>query len=449
MHPQHPLWNDLVDWLASHGMSVDNFHVQARLRSADTGYGLYATCPVPPSRPLFTVPASALPNVLTLSPYYPSSDGVLTAVQLISLHLALYRPKAGEKSPDPLFGPYISVLPRDFAFHPLSWLRRRDHGLLPCLNETKWIEMLPMNVTRSLNKVSERFETDWKQVTDYLQAQSALYELFNKACPGAIEKEMQFLWAWLNVNTRCVYHRIRKSPSDPDNISLCPVLDFANHTTSGPHMTPMLHLPGTGNITLISPAQLSVQKDEEMYLIYGGHSNKALFVEYGFLLRASAEALANGHPLGELDVQAWVEELFRQRRRAGSQMKDILVKEGYWGDWTMHSTPAPAHPSFRLVTALRLYHVTSLSQDEVEAWRETLLGTRDYVSDINEKQWRKTLVEICSRAEVEAEKGLVRACGEVCDEWEREMQGNIAELWAEQQRVASGVRSSVEQGIAF
>lgn len=132
------------------------------------GYGLYAARPIPPSTPLFTIPASALPNVLTLAPYYPGSDQALTAVQLISLHLALHRPKTGACSSDPLFGAYISVLPEDFAFHPLTWLRKRVRGSPSVDHETSLLNALPQSVIKKLKDASDKFETDWKRVHDYL-----------------------------------------------------------------------------------------------------------------------------------------------------------------------------------------------------------------------------------------------------------------------------------------
>ena len=132
------------------------------------GYGLYATRPIPPSTPLFTIPASALLNVLTLTPHYPGSEQALTAVQLISLHLALHRPKAGECSSDPLFGAYISVLPEDFTFHPLTWLRKRVHGTVDVDHETSLLNRLPLSVIRKLKDASDKFEADWKRVSDYL-----------------------------------------------------------------------------------------------------------------------------------------------------------------------------------------------------------------------------------------------------------------------------------------
>lgn len=148
--------------------------------------------------------------------------------------------------------------------------------------------------------------------------------------------EDHYIWT---VNTRCVYYRVRKARSDPDNISLCPVLDFANHTASGPHMISMpsnnvqeiYSWMKSGDITLVSPAGQNTGKNEEMYLVYGGHPNRTLFVEYGFIVHFSMEALVNGQFFGEVEVQSLVESLFRQRGKVGKWMKDILIREGYWG----------------------------------------------------------------------------------------------------------------------
>lgn len=124
-------------------------------------------------------------------------------------------------------------------------------------------------------------------------------------------------------------------------------------------------------------------------------------------------------------------------------------------DWTMQSVPAPAHPSFRLISALRLYHALEAtansepSEDEVCPWLETILGTREFISEDNEELWRGTLVEICERVEAEAKRGLLQNKGEIWGEWEKEVRENIGQLWEEELWVARCVKTSVEEGIAF
>ena len=142
------------------------------------------------------------------------------------------------------------------------------------------------------------------------------------------------------VNTRCIYHRLKPSRSDPDNVSLCPILDFANHTPLSKHMSPLIpnscasstFPSATGrDYTILAPTAIVTQPDTELYLTYGQHSNKTLFVEYGFVNRSSELSLKHGNFQGEVDVQSPIERLFEERERLGDWMKHCLMDEGYWG----------------------------------------------------------------------------------------------------------------------
>ena len=104
-------------------------------------------------------------NTKTLASHYPSPSS-LTATQLISLHLVLNRPSSNRKSLDPLFGPYISVLPRDFESHPLTWLLEQDAQQESI--GTKLLECLPPSATTALRDVFGKFLIDWKAVRHYM-----------------------------------------------------------------------------------------------------------------------------------------------------------------------------------------------------------------------------------------------------------------------------------------
>jgi len=145
------------------------------------------------------------------------------------------------------------------------------------------------------------------------------------------------------VNTRCIYHRLKASRSDPDNITLCPILDFANHNPILPHALPSPSDAGIWNtaprsklgddFTLMSPANSNIEQGQELYLCYGAHANRTLFVEYGFVNEFSARILSRGEFHGEVDVQELVEHLFDQREAIGKWMRGTLENEGYWGYW--------------------------------------------------------------------------------------------------------------------
>ncbi|KAF8959069.1 hypothetical protein BDZ97DRAFT_1839701 [Flammula alnicola] len=392
----HPYWNLLIEWLSGHGMDIsqDKLPVQAR-SSPGAGYGLLALRSIEPSTPLFSIPAKALLNSLTLEPHYPPTRPKLTCTQFVSLHLLLHRPMKGHASSDPLFGPYISVLPRDFDSHPLTWLWKKEHincGTTSTL-EAQLVDALPSRILVKLDKIANLFEVDFKRIQAYLQSNPTL---LTGRDPDVTQLEPDYLWAWLNVNTRCVYHRLAKSRSNPDNMTLCPILDFANHTISPPYTMPkptQSEIWDTGplgrrkfgdNFVLLSPSTATTSPHEEIFLRYGPHSNSTLFAEYGFVMAPSPNDASDETSGGEIELQGVIETLFLKRGSVGSWMKEILVVEGYWGDWTMHCTPKPAHPSYRLITALRIYHLLPLSTDIIpsnadhllEEWRNTTLGKR-------------------------------------------------------------------------
>lgn len=129
-----------------------------------------------PGSPLCNVPYTALLNSFTLAPLYPylPIEGLpapsmrlgpqlkqhLNATQIISLHLALHRPRANSGSSDVSFGPYIDTLPKDFQGHPLTWLHRQKYGTATEL-ERKLLQLLPASVITELCEVLQRLETDW------------------------------------------------------------------------------------------------------------------------------------------------------------------------------------------------------------------------------------------------------------------------------------------------
>lgn len=169
-----------------------------------------------PNTPLFTIPESAHMNAKTLSPLYgPSITSHLTAIQLISMHLFLHRPdqETDRIRTDPKFGPYISILPKDFEGHPLSWLIKSSCG------ESHDVDFLikcsPPATQRALNAMAGRFWKDWNVVSQLLVTISSnslndhttarVVQHANplvaasKTPPYDSKKYIHmYLWAWLN-----------------------------------------------------------------------------------------------------------------------------------------------------------------------------------------------------------------------------------------------------------
>ena len=152
------------------------------------GRGLFALRDCPVSRPeicvagntlilpssfqrgttLFKVPSTALMNRTTVSKLYPGlRKRKLSGIQLVSLHLLLHKPSGDNDSLDPVFGPYISTLPRDFSSHPLTWmvkrtLKREDDW------ERRTLEYLPSSVIGKLTALYKRFWDDWEVISGVL-----------------------------------------------------------------------------------------------------------------------------------------------------------------------------------------------------------------------------------------------------------------------------------------
>ena len=168
---------------------------------------------------------------------------------------------------------------------------------------------------------------------------------------------LDFLWAWLNgyysvmssssrhlmynslVNTRCIFYRIRANRADPDNFTLCPVLDFANHNHNRADIHPVIDSEGWGVVArkppkyfvFFGPSQNGLCRGQELYLQYGSHSNNLLFSEYGFINQIPEGAIKDDEYPGQVEVDELVEQLFAEKGLPGTRMKSALENEGYWG----------------------------------------------------------------------------------------------------------------------
>ncbi|RPD66070.1 SET domain-containing protein [Lentinus tigrinus ALCF2SS1-7] len=471
---ERPRWERLLRWLSEeHGMDVGEraFHVKAR-DVPGAGRGLFASRDCPPSTTLFKVPSTALMNKTTIAKLYPQlRERRLSGVQLVSMHIFLHKPPKEEESRDPVFGSYISTLPRDFSSHPLTWLVKRDIKEGDAW-ERAALSVLPPSTVQKLSVLQERFLADWQAVGYVLEDSTIIATSSRTDISPAISPSngltMDYLWAWLNVNTRCIFYRIQPTLSHPDNFTLCPVLDFANHSSGHTHIFPVVDSDVWGGVAkkppkyfiFFSPSQETIQQGQQLYLQYGMHPNTFLFSEYGFVNDVPQGAIKSGAYAGEVDVQEPVEELFAQHV-LGPRLKAVLTDESYWGDWTIHAAPTPAHPSYRLMAALRLLHafddVTEIGQaafdSTVDQWREVIYGQTDKISLQNEKRWRASLYRICSRVAERARTRLTRVSTAECTDedgsWRRWMHSNISILWKEELEVAEAVVASLKADAEF
>jgi len=127
----------------------------------------------------------------------------------------------------------------------------------------------------------------------------------------------------------------------------------------------------------------------------------------------------------------------------------------------MHILPSPACPSYRLITALRLYHVlppdaknipSSSIDTLLDEWRNTTSGKQDVISEDNECLWRSGLMRTCY--EVVARAGVGQSKIKKVKEsdsmdWLDSVKGFIETLWEEENYVAKEVMKSLQANTYF
>lgn len=255
-------------------------------------------------------------------------------------------------------------------------------------------------------------------------------------------------------------------------------------------------LSRTPSSSLYPNPSFGLNKGDEIFITYGSHSNSNLFCEYGFALpddiniKATEEGSRRGYPgngFNEVSVDEEVLELFGSQGLEGNRKEILLQDRNYWKDWTLHPSPNPAHPSNRLVVALRLLAIKNLPLEEetlayesknwgrsskrmksdhkasqvevekeeeeeekvLEKWEQTLLGLEDKISEENEMEAREFLKVICQKVERRNEEGW-RKLGKVQELLERfRMEiGNEEELkeWTESHRIVKQLLGE-ERGI--
>ena len=93
------------------------------------------------------------------------------------------------------------------------------------------------------------------------------------------------------------------------------------------------------------------------------------------------------------------------------------------------------------------------SADIIRPWQDTLVGTRECISEQNEKAWKETLLLICQGLAAGAPVGTAR-CSEKLEsqrkpDWVHSATKNIELLWVEERLVATAVSESILRGVEF
>ncbi|KIO34410.1 hypothetical protein M407DRAFT_16933 [Tulasnella calospora MUT 4182] len=452
-------WNALV----AHVTSAGGFVGPITLKDVPgAGRGLFLTEDVEAYQTLVSIPKAALMNWHTIRQYYPrlklNTNGVapaktnpksttLNSTQALTMHLYLLR--RGESSAE--MDAYSSGLPRSFDEHPLTWVGTPRESLL---------EVLPPFSKTALTDVENRCKVDWKAVRDILEEQtvdpSSKHHSDCSTSKNAEAGYRIFVWAWLCVNTRCIHFslslsNIARSLKDVD-LTLCPIIDLANHALSKLRSFSVRRDTSDSSLNLEAP-MFPMRKGDEVFFHYSAHSNSTLFSEYGFVIPRNPRPSEDDEPQegGEVNIDDVVAALFEDENIRWK--KEMLEETGYWGDWTLHSSPPPAHPSYRVVAALRLLHA---SRKEADQWEDMIFGGRDVVHETNERLMRATVRSICQQVADRASKKVVELS---TGPWESRDSAPdvltcyaldcVRTLWEEEHDVSVGVIESIDRNEEF
>lgn len=263
----------LTHWIRdSGGFISDKIVVQAIL---GRGNSVVALEKISQNEKLLSLPRKLLINVQSLE------EPNLTSHQCLARHLL---------TEDSL---WIKTLPESFDSIPLLW-KDTELKFLP--------EKYQQHVARQ-------------------KVQAALDHRI--ACPEfPFEK---FLWAWLCVNSRCLYWNVGRERQE--NMTMAPFIDFLNHDSN---QSKTVQVKSGLSMTLF--ASTDYNPGDEICLNYGPHENAFLLCEYGFV--------ASRNVWDYIDLTPKLTPLLREHETA---LKDL----GYWGDYTIDADG----PSFRTLVA--------------------------------------------------------------------------------------------------
>ncbi|KAG8981225.1 hypothetical protein FRC05_004127 [Tulasnella sp. 425] len=220
------------------------------------------------------------------------------------------------------------------------------------------------------------------------------------------------------------------------------------------------HLCGLGfvrdtnnsSLNLDAPA-FPMKKGDEVFFHYNAHSNSTLLSEYGFVIPRKPRPTEDDEPQegGEVNIDDVMATAFDGEENVWR--KEILETTGYWGDWTLHSSPPPAHPSYRVVAALRLLHA---SRNEANQWEKMIFGGRDIVNEANETSMRATVRSICQQIVDRASRKLAESSTGQWVSYDGDLDAItcyalecVRVLWLEEQEVATAVIESIDRDEEF
>lgn len=292
---------------------------------------------------------------------------------------------------------YIQTLPKTYDNMPMTW---KD-------------SLIPPDMETAIKKQRYQLLEDYF-VTHQLEKQQDRDDFFvNLEKTNSIDRISWecFKWAWLTVNTRCLYITISSDTSL--NLTLAPVIDLLNHTdVDGLNIEDVIteaKEKGVDRSSVGNPScemrwnrikgmeiyttpgfTYSYSKGEEIYLTYGHHSNLKLLQEYGFVLES------NCHDFVDISTTLFPETFSaRQNKLSNEPGMDISKAEaesrvikklndlGYTlGNFTVMKSQ-DSYLSYNVIVAcVAIYHsIVSPDKSSQNEFRKVDLLANGYISE--------------------------------------------------------------------
>lgn len=429
----------LVQWLSSppapFSAAPNVTHISSKvnvLSNETSGRGVYATQNVSAKETLVRIPHSFLMNTNTIIKHISRFNGKesvpdlgysvllpseyttdqwtelyakipiskwlqLTAFQRTALYICLEK-KRKENS---FWCAFISSLPKleELDFAPIVWEVESE---LTGSKAADFFELLPRSSRNHAKKILVRFNEDYTAVSEFLTA--AKSEPLNK---------MEFLWAWMCINSRCLYMSFPSSKAEADNFTLAPYVDFLNHDCDEKCA---IKIDSRGFLVISCVDHAAGQ---ELLFSYGPHSNEFLLCEYAFTMETNK--------WNNLDVSHHIEGIMNDAQ------KSFLREQGYYGDYTISETGGI---SFRTQVAL-----ATIQEREPAQSRRLNLLIQGYNDGESYKSVSKSLIRRILNE-------VVAECGTMSARLESSKNGRILQiqrLYSDMEHIATVTLDGLEE----
>ncbi|CAN7989380.1 unnamed protein product [Ixodes hexagonus] len=253
----------LLRWMEANGFRL---YTKLGLRDfPDTGRGVVALEKLVGGETFLKLPANLLISTQTvlrghLCSFITRHHAKLTPIDVLTIFV-LDQKLLGEASG---WWQFVDSLPRTFT--------------TPVFLSRKVLKSLPKDVREEVRAGITFIQRTFLKLKALLTGHVTEEPKVQGLCTGFTWNN--FMWAWTAVNTRCIFVQGSSSSSlwEDDHCALAPFLDCLNH-----------HWKASIETAMVGPyfeilSHNSHEADEQVFISYGPHNNRRLFLEYGFVL---------------------------------------------------------------------------------------------------------------------------------------------------------------------